>query len=151
VEAAQALTAAKSCRKTGIFGQPVSQGVAAMSQTSVSLRRDFLRYVGLASSLTIGGGLFAMQARHKFPDPPMPADPKNGSTKPGDLQAAQRAQLKLNEREFRESLASLYQRVSELKQDLETMHTADVFSVKVYKQTGEIEHLAKKLRSLAKV
>jgi hypothetical protein len=121
-----------------------------MSQTAGSFRRDFLRYVGLASSLTIGGSLFAAQARHKFPDPPTPADPHSGA-KPDDLQAAQRAQLKLNEREFRESLANLYQRVSELKQDLETVHTADVFSLKVYKQTGEIEHLAKKLRSLAKI
>jgi hypothetical protein len=122
-----------------------------MSQTSVSLRRDFLRYVGLASSLTMGGSLFAMQARHKFPEPPTPADPDSSSAKPGDLQAAQRAQLKLNEKEFRESLANLYQRVSELKQDLEAMHTADVFSLKVYKQTGEIERLAKKLRTLAKI
>jgi len=63
----------------------------------------------------------------------------------------QRAQLKLNEKEFRESLASLYDRVGELKQDVETTHTADVFSLKIYKQTGEIEHLAKKLRSLAKI
>ena len=63
----------------------------------------------------------------------------------------QRTQLKLNEKEFRESLGRLYERVSELKQDMETTHTADVFSMKVYKQTGEIEHLAKKLRSLAKI
>jgi hypothetical protein len=151
VEATQPLTAARSCRKTGIFGQPVSEGVAAMSPTSFPFRRDFLRYVGLASSLTIGSGLFAMQARHKFPDPPRPAEPNSSSAKPGDLQAAQRAQLKLNEKEFRESLANLYQRVSELKQDMEATHTTEVFSVKVYKQTGEIEHLAKKLRSLAKI
>jgi hypothetical protein len=59
VEATQPLTAARSCRKTGIFGQPVSEGVAAMSPTSFPFRRDFLRYVG--------SGLFAMQARHKFP------------------------------------------------------------------------------------
>jgi hypothetical protein len=150
MEATQALTAAKSCRKTGIFGQPVSEGVAAMSPTSFPLRRDFLRYVGLASSLTIGSGMFAMQ-RSKFPEPPMPADPNSSRAQPGDLQTAQRAQLKLNEKEFRESLANLYQRVSELKQDMETTHTADVFSLKVYKQTGEIEHLAKKLRSLAKI
>jgi len=94
--------------------------------------------------------LLGAQARHKFPEPPTPADPSS-SAKPGDPQAAQRAQLKLNEKEFRESLANLYQRVSELKQDMETTHTADVFSLKVYKQTGEIEHLAKKLRSLAKI
>ena len=67
------------------------------------------------------------------------------------IQVSQRAQLKLNEKEFRESLASLYQRVSDLKQDLDSMHTAEIFSVKVYKQTGEIEHLAKRLRSLAKI
>ena len=149
--ATQALTAAKSCRKTGIIGQPVSEGVAAMSPTSFPLRRDFLRCVGFVSSLAIGGSLLGAQARHKFPEPPTPADPNNSGAKPGDLQTAQRAQLKLNEKEFRESLTNLYQRVSELKQDMETTHTADVFSLKVYKQTGEIEHLAKKLRSLAKI
>jgi hypothetical protein len=150
MDATQALTAAKSCRKTGIFGQPVTEGVAAMSLSFVPLRRDFLRYAGLASSLAMGASLFGIQARRKFPEPPTPADP-NSSTQPGDLQAAQRAQLKLNEKEFRDSLANLYQRVSELKQDMETTHTADVFSLKVYKQTGEIEHLARKLRSLAKI
>jgi hypothetical protein len=122
-----------------------------MSPASFPFRRDFLRYVGLASSLTIGNGLFAMQARRKFPELLIPAEPNSSSATPGDVQAAQRAQLKLNEKEFRESLANLYQRVSELKQDMETTHTAEVFSLKVYKQTGEIEHLAKKLRSLAKI
>jgi len=122
-----------------------------MRQASFPLRRDFLRYVGFLGSLAIGGGLFGAQARRKFPAPPKPADPNSISSPPGDIQASQRAQLKLNEKEFRESLANLYQRVSELKQDMETTHTADVFSVKVYKQTGEIEHLAKKLRSLAKI
>ena len=119
--------------------------------SSFPFRRDFLRYLGIASSLAIAGGRFAAQQKHKFPDPPSPADPNAGIAQPGDVQASQRAQLKLNEKEFRESLANLYQRVSELKQDMEAMHTADIFSVKVYKQTGEIEHLAKKLRSLARL
>jgi len=122
-----------------------------MRQAFFPLRRDFLRYVGFASSAAIGGGLFGAQARHRFPELETPANPNGRGAQPSDFQAAQRAQLKLNEKEFRESLASLYQRVSELKQDLETTHTADVFSLKVYKQTGEIEHLAKKLRSLAKI
>ena len=82
-----------------------------MSQTSVPLRRDFLRYVGFASYLAIGGRLFGAQVRHKFLEPPTPANPNSSSPQPGDLQAAQRAQLKLNEKEFRESLANLYQRV----------------------------------------
>lgn len=122
-----------------------------MSQISFApFRRDFLKYFGVASSLAAGGSLLAMQQRHKFPDPPAAADP-NHNASPGDPQMSQRTQLKLNEKEFRESLANLYQRVSELKQDMETTHTAEVFSLKVYKQTGEIEHLAKKLRSLAKI
>ena len=116
----------------------------------VPLRRDFLKCIGVASSLAVGGTLLGAQQKHKFPEPPSAADPASNAS-PGDPQMSQRAQLKLNEKEFRESLASLYQRVSELKQDLETMHTTEVFSIKVYKQTGEIEHLAKKLRSLAKI
>jgi hypothetical protein len=123
-----------------------------MTQISfVLFRREFLKFIGAAGSLAAGGTLLAAQQRHKFPDPPAPADPNRNDTSPSDPQLSQRAQLKLNEKEFRESLASLYQRVSELKQDIETTHTAEVFSVKVYKQTGEIEHLAKKLRSLAKI
>jgi hypothetical protein len=123
-----------------------------MSGTSfIPLRRDFLQYIGIASSLAVGATLLAVQQKRRFPDPPLPADPNKNNASPVDPQLSQRAQLKLNEKEFRESLANLYQRVSELKQDMETTHTADVFSLKVYKQTGEIEHLAKKLRSLAKI
>jgi len=122
-----------------------------MSETPlVPPRREFLKYIGVASSLAFSGSLLRAQQKHKFPSPPAPADPNRNSPL-SDPQMLQRAQLKLNEKEFRESLASLYERVSELKQDMETTHTADVFSVKVYKQTGEIEHLAKKLRSLAKI
>jgi hypothetical protein len=123
-----------------------------MTQTSlVPFRRDFLKCMGVASSLAMCETLLAVQQKHKFPDPPPAADPGSSNAATGDPQMSQRAQLKLNEKEFRESLASLYQRVSELKRDLETVHTAEVFSIKVYKQTGEIEHLAKKLRSLAKI
>lgn len=111
-------------------------------------RRNFLKLAALASPLALGG-LAAAQKQRKFPEPPAGSNP--GMVPPGtDGQSAQRAQLKLNEKEFRESLEHLYDRVSELKQDTDAMHTSDIFSLKVYKQTGEIEHLAKKLRSLAK-
>ena len=123
-----------------------------MNQTlSVQPRRSFLRYLGMASSLAMSGSMLWAQQKRKFPEPPPPAAGAEGGAAAGDPQAVQRAQLKLNEQEFRESLSHLYQRVSELKQDVEMMHTTDVFSVKVYKQTGEIEHLAKRLRSLAKI
>jgi hypothetical protein len=122
-----------------------------MSQTSfVPLRREFLKYFSVVSSLAFAESLLASQRRHRFPAPPAAADPNHNASL-SDPQMLQRAQLKLNEKEFRESLGRLYERVSELKQDMETTHTADVFSMKVYKQTGEIEHLAKKLRSLAKI
>lgn len=114
-------------------------------------RRDFLRVLGVASSFAMSGALPPTQSqRHKFPDPPQPAEANENRETPVNPQVSQRAQLKSNEKEFRESLDHLYDRVSELKQDLKTMHTAEIFSVKVYKQTGEIEHLAKRLRSLAK-
>ncbi|HKF26516.1 MAG TPA: hypothetical protein VKB24_11075 [Candidatus Acidoferrum sp.] len=122
-----------------------------MNETSfVPPRRRFLQYIGMASSLACTGSLLAAQKRQKFPSPPASSDPVHNSTV-SDPQMLHRAQLKLNEKEFRESLTNLYDRVSELKQDIETTHTADVFSMKIYKQTGEIEHLAKKLRSLVKI
>ena len=116
--------------------------------SSFPLRRDFLRYVAIAGSFAVGRPILGFQ-KHKMPEPPTPADADN--TRGAAEQMSQRAQLKLNEKEFRESLTNLHQRVSELKQDMDALHTADIFSVKVYKQTGEIEHLAKKLRSLAKI
>ena len=115
-------------------------------------RRDFLRLLGVATSAVIGTALAAAQGRHKFPDPPPPAEQGDPNAPPlVDPQITQRVQLKQNEKEFRDSLASLFERVSELKQDTEVMPTAGIFSVKVYKQTGEIEHLAKKLRNLARI
>src|SRR5215468_9646094 len=111
---------------------------------SFRLRRDFLKYLGVAGSLAVSGSLLAVQ-RRKFPAAPAGVDPSIAYERPGDPQVTQRAQMKLNEKEFRESLAHLYDCVSELKQDVDAQHTADVFSLKVYKQTGEIEHLAKKL------
>jgi hypothetical protein len=114
-------------------------------------RRDFLKFVGAAGSLAISGAMASAQGKHKFPDPPAPAEQGGDANAPlSDSQTAQHAQLQLNEKEFRQSLASLFDRVNELKQDTDAMHTSQIFSVKVFKQTAEIEHLAKKLRSLVK-
>ena len=114
-------------------------------------RRDFLRLVGAAGSFAVSGAVAIAQGKHKFPDPPAPAEPGGDANAPlSGAQTTQRAQMKLNEKEFRDSLASLFDRVSELKQDTDAMHTSQIFSVKVFKQTEEIEHLAKKLRSLVK-
>jgi hypothetical protein len=115
-------------------------------------RRSFLRVFAAVLAGTVSGQSFAFQEkRRSMPEPPTPASPKETKREPGDPQSSQRAMLKLNEKEFRESLAHLYDRVSELKRDVETLHTTDIFSMKLYKQTDEIEHLAKRLRSLARI
>ena len=62
----------------------------------------------------------------------------------------QRAILQQHEKEFRESLATLFERVNELKAEVEELRSTDIFSVKIYKQTSEIEHLAKQLKNLAR-
>jgi hypothetical protein len=60
------------------------------------------------------------------------------------------ALLQQHEREFRESLASLSERVNELKEEVAELHSSSIFSVKIYKQSSEIERLAKQLKNLAK-
>jgi hypothetical protein len=63
---------------------------------------------------------------------------------------SQRALLQQHEREFRESLASLSERVNELNEEVAELHSSSIFSVKIYKQSREIERLAKQLKNLAK-
>jgi hypothetical protein len=58
--------------------------------------------------------------------------------------------LQQHEKDFRESLAKLSERVQELKAEVEQLHCSDIFSVKIYKQASDIEHLAKQLKTLAK-
>jgi hypothetical protein len=118
----------------------------------MELRRSFLRLFAAALAGTVSVRCFAFQEKRRaMPEPPTPAAPEETRRDPAEPQGSQRALLKLNEKEFRESLAHLYDRVSELKRDVESIHTSDVFSMRVYKQTGEIEHLAKRLRSLARI
>jgi hypothetical protein len=114
-------------------------------------RRDFLRALGATSALAMCGAMATTQRKRSYPEPPAPAGQGDASASSSSAQAAQRAQLKLNEKEFRELLDSLYDQVTELKRDVDGTRTSQVFSVKVYKQTAEIERLAKKLRSLSKI
>jgi len=114
-------------------------------------RRDFLKALGASSALAMCGAMATAQRKRSYPEPPAPAEQGDANASSSSAQSAQRAQLKLNEKEFRELLASLYDQVSELKRDVEGNWTSQVFSVRVYKQTSEIERLAKKLRSLSKI
>jgi hypothetical protein len=114
-------------------------------------RRNFL-WVGSAA---LTAGLFSgvqsiFGQRRGMPSPPEPADPRQDTVGNSNKRISQTAVLKQNEKEFRESLVSLYEQVGQLKQEVEVLHSADVFSVKIYKRTTEIEKLAKRLKTLAK-
>ena len=115
------------------------------------LRRQFLRSAGgLLGAVAWGIRLNAGPQARKMPTPPQPAESQSSIPDTAGTRPSKRAILEQHEREFRDSLAALFERVSELKYDVDQLHSSDIFSVKIYKQTGEIEHLAKQLRTLAK-
>ena len=60
------------------------------------------------------------------------------------------AALVAHEKELREATDQLLIKVQEFRAKLDGTHTADVFSVNMYKQTEDIEKLAKQLRNRAR-
>jgi hypothetical protein len=121
-------------------------------------RRQFLCSTGAA----VAGAAFSLQVlpldaqvkRHKMPVPPAPSGSTQDVPAPSEGTIAQspsqRAILQQHEKEFRESLAALSERINELKAEVEQLHSSNIFSVKIYKQTNEIERMAKHLKSLAR-
>jgi hypothetical protein len=85
---------------------------------------------------------------------PMPEHPEPAQKLPSAQQrksnvnnpAAQVA----HEKELRDATDRLLIKVQEFRAQLDGTHTADVFSVTMYKQTEDIEKLAKLLRNRAK-
>jgi hypothetical protein len=115
------------------------------------LRREFLFFGGLVfSGAMCGVQLTASGQSRKMPNPPAPAETSPTMSGTTGNQVPQRGILQQHEKEFRESLATLFERVNKLKVAVEELHSADIFSVKIYKQTSEIEHLAKQLKNLAR-
>ena len=91
--------------------------------------------------------------RVPFPTPPPAAESQNpAESQPskGETEAAKRAALLRNEKEFRAGVARLYELTSELKQEIDKTPTTDVFSVQMYKRMEEIAKLAKQLQAKAK-
>ncbi len=116
-----------------------------------TLRRQFVRTASAAVSAALWGALAVPQVpKHGMPTPPPPAEPNQGEPDNSKSKISQRAILRQHEKEFRDSLTALSARVSELVREVEQLPSTDIFSVKIYKQTGEIEHLAKQLKALAK-
>jgi len=58
--------------------------------------------------------------------------------------------LRVQEKEFRETIEQLFIRVRDLRSELEHVPTAQIFSVSIFKQTQEIEKLAKRLKNSAR-
>ena len=83
-------------------------------------------------------------------DPPAPAEPQDKDNPPDTSRIAQRAQLQAQEKQFRETMTRLYAKVGDLKQQVDVLHPSQVFSVAIFKQTQEIEKLAKQLKNYAK-
>jgi hypothetical protein len=83
-------------------------------------------------------------------DPPAPAEPQDKDNPPDPSRSMQRARLQAQEKQFRETMARLYSRVNDLKLQVDALHPSQVFSVAIFKQTQEIEKLAKQLKTYAK-
>jgi|SRR5215813_2818857 len=86
----------------------------------------------------------------QFPPPPEPAD--KFPTVPQQRQRTKNntAALVAHEKELRVATDQLLAKVQEFRAQLDGTHTAEVFSVNMYKQTEDIEKLAKLLRNRAR-
>jgi hypothetical protein len=112
-------------------------------------RRCFIKSLAGVSGSFLLLQVPAPKSRRPFHvDPPIPADAK--STPPDESRNIKSAQLQAQEKQFRETLANLNAKVADLKEQLDAVHPAQVFSVAIFKQTQEIEKLAKHLKNYAK-
>jgi hypothetical protein len=116
-------------------------------------RNFFVSAALLPGFLAWPTGLLAGQNPPTPPPRPQPAytpNPAEIPSLPAGAAAAKRARLLENEKEFRQGVERLYQLTSDLRNELEKTPTADVFSLRIVKETEEIEKLAKSLKSRAR-
>jgi hypothetical protein len=115
-------------------------------------RRGFLKNLaGVSSSFLLFQSSPPLpKPRHRTPvDPPTAAGTQEEPSA-GESATIRRAQLKAQEKGFRETMLQLFNRVTDLKIQLDAIHTSDVFSVTVLRQAQEIEKLAKRLKNYAR-
>jgi hypothetical protein len=115
-------------------------------------RRTFLQWLAplAASTLVLAARLPAQRPNRGMPNPPAPADPSETLQENSGPHLDRRLIVQQHEKDFREALGYLYDLVRELKLEVENTPTSQIFSVKIYKETQEIEKLAKRLKSRAK-
>jgi hypothetical protein len=116
-------------------------------------RRCFLKnFAGVSSSLLFfqsSPPIPGTHPRHPI-DPPPPAEPLEADHPADNTRSAKREQLQSQEKQFRETMAQLFVKVRDLKLQVDALHPSDVFSIAIFKQTQEIEKLAKQLKNYAK-
>jgi len=115
-------------------------------------RRSFLTSFAAVSALALLQQQPPTPVRPRsnpMPDHPEPAQ-KLPSGQQGTAKGNNQAALVAHEQDLRDATDQLLIRVQEFRSQLNGAHTADVFSVGMYKQTQEIERLARLLRSRAK-
>ena len=116
-------------------------------------RRCFLKSLaGVSSSFLLFQSSPPIPAprRRTEVDPPTAEDKDNAAQAGDSSRATRRAQLQAQEKQFRETIARLFAKLSDLKQQVDATHTSEIFSLAIFKQTQEIEKLAKQLKSFAK-
>lgn len=114
-------------------------------------RRSFL------SSFAAAGFLTLLQQQPPTPirprAEPLPEHPEPAQklpSRPPEKTHHDNAALVAHEKELLETTDQLLIKVQEFRSKLDGTHTADVFSVNMYKQTDEIEKLAKLLKNRAR-
>ena len=118
----------------------------------VDSRRRFL------FSFAASGVFIAFQQQPPTPirprSEPLPAHPEPAQKLPqgpqGKTHSNDAAALVAHEKELLETTDQLLVRVQEFRSKLDGTHTADVFSVSMYKATEDIEKLAKRLKTKAR-
>ena len=116
-------------------------------------RRCFLKNLaGVSSSFLLLQSCPPIpRPHHRTPiDPPAPAEKQDEENPVDSSRNMKRAQLQAQEKQFRETLSHLETKVNDLKQQVDALHPSQVFSVAIFKQTQEIEKLAKQLKTYAK-
>ncbi len=125
-------------------------------------RRRFVMTVAAAASsvavdalLVASGSPLIMAAQRPIipPPKPSPAETQNAAQQEAnspEANAAKRAILLRNEKEFREGVERLYQLTADLRDEVQKTMNKDVLSLRMVKKTEEIEKLAKALKTKAK-
>src|SRR5262249_15725512 len=113
-------------------------------------RRSFLKELaqGSCAFLFFQGCPPIPHPRRKTPVDPPESLEKQDPDKPQPPSPSVR--LRAQEKEFRQTMEQLFIRVRDLRAEVEHVPGMEVFSVSIFKQTQEIEKLAKRLKNYAR-